>query len=464
MQNISCLAIDMGASNIRLIHGLIGDQIQLKELHRFDNKITFRDGHDRWDLNAIKDQISLGLKKAVDINLRVDSVGVDSWGVDFVLLGREGEPVEDPVAYRDSRTENMRETWLGLMTESQTYQRTGINFYPFNTLFQLLSLKNSDILEQTQRILFMPDYINYYLSGVLVNELTISSTTQMLNTKSKDWDTVILDHLKLKPGLFEKPTLAGIYLGDVKPTFGLKAKNILVPGHDSANAVLAIPKKTNNYVFLLTGTWCIIGMESELPLLDDLAFNEGITNEMTVSGTYRPLKNIMGLWLVQKLREVFDPELSYSEIDRMAANETPAKYLIDPDDSRFYNPENMKIEFDKYLQEKCNARFEKPAEYFRCAYESLSQSFMRTIKALEKLRNKKFECIHITGGGAQSELLCQLTANVSGLTVYSGPTEGAALGNIISQAKSLGFFKDDNEISTIINHSFSTKTYKPEKL
>jgi rhamnulokinase len=463
MKKFTCLAIDMGAGSIRGMLGKFDEKLILTEVFRFDNKIIEKDGHERWDLNAIHKGITTGVQKALKENPDIESIAVDSWGVDFVLIGTGGEPLEFPVAYRDSRTNGMQEKWTSeFFSKEETFRRTGINFYPFNSLFQLLSMKGDPIWEKTDKLLFTANYIAYFLSGQAVNELSLSSTSQLMDVNKKDWDTEILDKLGISPCIFGKPMECGNIIGNLKPEFGnQQVKICLAPSHDTASAIEAIPNETDNFVYIATGTWCIMGMPSETPVTAEIALNGGITNEINTSKKIKVNNNIMGLWLIQKLREVLTPGLPYGEVDKLAA-EAKTKVLINPNDASLYNPENMQTAIDRLIEQQGLPLPTSAGEYFRIAYESLAQSFKQNLDVLVELRGKTFEALHIICGGAQSKMLCQLTANATQLPVYAGPIEGAAIGNMLWQARAMGVFDSESEITKLVKQSFDVKTFLPK--
>lgn len=463
MHPYSCLAIDMGASNIRLILGIFGKkEIELREIYRFSNEMKLIDGHYRWDIDYIRNEIKEGIftaKKAHTIN----SIGTDSWGVDFVLMDKNGEALEWPVAYRDGRTGGMKENWEKRMSQAETFERTGINYYPFNSLYQFLSVSHTQMLNRADRILFMANYVTYYLSGIAINELTLSSTSQMLNVHDFEWDEVILKKLGLHKKQFQSPVKAGTVIGPLAGMFqSPETKVALAPAHDSACAVVSIPARTTNFAFISTGTWCVTGVKTNQPFTSELAFNQGITNEITAEGTFRVLKNLMGLWLIQGLHKSLRGEFSYAEMEAMAWKAEPFKYLINPNDPLFYHPENMTDAFDNYLMDRGIDCPGSPGEYIRCAYDSLGFSFRHTLDVFEKIRGYPFDVLHVIGGGCQSAILCQLTANATGLDVYAGPVEGAAIGNMIIQAQAMEVIPDASAAVPIIERSFDINHYRPE--
>lgn len=462
----TCLAIDMGAGSIRGILGRFDNKLTLSEVFRFDNKIIEKDGFERWNLDAIHKGISEGVRKALEVEAgKIDSIAADSWGVDFVLLGGDGLPIEYPVSYRDNRTIGMPEKWVSeFMSKSETFRLSGINFYPFNTLFQLLAMKDAPVWKNTEKALFMSNYVNYYLGGEAVNELSLASTSQIVNIATLDFDKSMAQKLNLNVSLFGKLKERGCVIGKLKPEFGVgnDVKICAVQSHDTASAIESVPAKNQHFAFISTGTWCIVGMISEKAVTSDVALEKGITNEVSSRGKIKVSKNIMGLWLVQKLREVLMPDVPFGEIDKMAMECNYSGMLIDPDDSRLYNPDNMRDVFDILVAESGNRKFSSDAEYFRCAYESLAVSFKSTIEVLEKMHGSKLETVHIIGGGAQSSVLCQLTANATGLPVVAGPVEGAAIGNILWQARACGYINSDAEAADWVNRSFDVRLYNPK--
>ncbi len=459
-----CIAIDMGASNVRLVLGTIENKrLNIEEIHRFTNEMQMIDGHYRWDIENIQKEIKHGIAKAVDQGYQIDSISTDSWGVDFVLLDEQDIPLEWPVAYRDDRTMGMKEEWEKRMRQQETFQRTGINHYQFNTLYQFLYIKNSEIIRKTSRILFTANYINFYLSGEKINELTLASTSQMLRQDNFDWDDDILSHVNLRKDQLQKPARSGKVLGSLREHFGSPGtKVVLSPSHDSACAALAVPAKADNYAFISTGTWCVTGVKSKVPFISEEAFKAGITNELTAEGTFRALKNLMGLWLIQGLQKSLPGNLSYSDMENLALEADPYQFIINPNDPAFYNPDNMKEAFDRYLKQTVNQIPESPAAYIRCAYDSLGLSFRHTLALFEKIRGRKFDNLHLIGGGCQSEILSQLSANATGLKVYAGPVEGAAIGNCLAQAWAMNEMAGLEETSGILENSFEIKEYLPD--
>lgn len=464
-KKFNCIAVDMGAGSVRVMLGVIDEQgISYNEIHRITNEIITSEGHDRWDMDKLSTEILKGISKTIELSETPPiSVGVDSWGVDFVLLDEKGQLVETPVAYRDSRTEGMQEKWNTLMSRMDTFEKTGINFYIFNTLFQMLSLKDSEQLKKTSRILFVPSYINYLLTGQAHNELTISSTSQMLGVEGERWDKDILDKLQLSPEILGDVIAPGTRLGPVKVQeagdSGLEG--IAVCGHDTACVVAAIPVENPNFAYISAGTWCIVGVESDRPLISKEALELGLTNERGYKNTYRCLKNVVGLWLLQGLKKHLPGDTTFTRMEEMTKEGGPINQVIDPDDPGFYNPGDMKEAFDAYFDRTGQDRPETFGGYLLCAYDSLCFSFRYHIEKLEMLSGKPIEVLHLVGGGSQSDYLNQRIATICMRKVVSGPVEGATLGNILIQALAMGRISSLAEGRGMVKNCCPLKSYVP---
>lgn len=464
-ENFACIAVDMGAGSIRVMFASFnGDRIELEEIYRFHNEIQAREGRDTWDMDHMVREIRRGIAKAIEqTEEEPGSIGVDSWGVDYVLLDKHGELVDTPVAYRDKRTEGMREQWNKLMSDSESFTRTGINFYVFNTLYQLLSTTGNKVLERTSKILFIPCYISYLLSGTAQNELTIASTSQLLGVKGTQWDNEILARLDLDEGKLGEVIPSGTRLGRVTIAEAdhIQLENVAVCGHDTACVVAALPVENPKFAFISAGTWCIVGIESTRPLLSEEAFELGITNERTFGNGYRPLKNIVGLWLLQGLKKHLSTEITFAQMEEMVRDDIHISQVIDPDDPGFYNPTDMKEAFDRFFFRSGQPQPENFSDYIRCAYDSLCFSFRYHIEQLEKLSQKSIEVLHLVGGGSQSDYLCQRIATICEREVISGPVEGAAMGNVIIQGIAMGKIKDLQEGRDLVKKSCELKKYLP---
>lgn len=461
----NCIAVDMGASSIRIMLGSISNGIlSYTEKHRFKNDIIEVNGIERWDIKNITHEIAEGIKKTIaQTGASISSIGVDSWGVDFVLLDEKGKLLDHPVAYRDKRTMGMMKKWFKEMSPEDTFSKTGINFYDFNTLFHLLSIRDDEIIKKVKTILFIPCYINYYLSGEKFNEVTIASTSQLLNVEGIKINAEIIKKLNLKPEIFGDIKKSGENIGLLK-TFNLKETEININnvcGHDTACAVTAIPARSKDFAFIATGTWCIVGTVSEEAVITEFALNEGFTNERGYNDSYRLLKNINGLWLIQSLKTAFDDKYSFSEIEYLARN-SESTQLIFPENEMFYNPKNMREAFDQFFILSGQSIPSNEGDYYKCAYDSLCYSFRLNIEKLEIMMGKKYDHIHLIGGGCKSVYLSEQTANICQRKVISGPVEGATIGNILIQGISAGIISDINEARLIVADSFEINEYLPD--
>ena len=453
----------MGASSIRIMIGSMGpDGMIVQEVRRMANGTIFQAGHERWDIELIYREITTGIRDAVEnASGQISSIGIDSWGVDFALLDKAGRLLELPVSYRDNRTDGMQDRWEKSMSAMETFNRTGINFYLFNTLYQLLSMRGGALLEKASTLLFLPSFISYLLTGKAFNELTIASTSQMLEVDGNRWDPEILRQLQIPEKLFAPVIAPGTRLGKITggSAAGASIEGVAVCGHDTASVVAAIPAVHPDYVFISAGTWCIVGMESETPLLHEEAFRLGFTNERGYGG-YRILKNIVGLWLLQGLRKHLS-EVSYGDMEQMAAESVECDLLIDPDDPLFYNPDDMMQAFDAYFNQTRQEPPDHAGAYIYCAYRSLCFSFRVHIESLEQLSGRRFSVIHLVGGGSQSDYLNQLISDICDRPVISGPVEAATLGNILVQAITMGKIVTLEQGRAFVREHTPLKKYKP---
>lgn len=462
-----CLAVDMGASNIRIMQGSVSHtEIEYHEIYRFANNIIEKDGHERWDIELILREIVKGLNLAFDAAAEgITSIGVDGWGVDFALLDTSGKLMEWPVSYRDKRTEGMEEKWLEIMSREETFQRTGINYYIFNTLFQLLAMKDSEKLAHTSRVLMLPNYVMSALCGRAVNELTVSSTSQLMNATSGTWDPVIMEHLGISTDVMGEICEPGTILGDVDhPELKMTGtRAIAVCSHDTASAVVSVPFGDEASVFISTGTWCLIGVETDRPILSPDALTNGFTNERTYGGRFRCLKNIAGLWLVQGLIKSLPVDEDYEEIESLARQYNENLNIVNSDDPIFFNPDNMKDAFDEYFRKTGQEPPSGPGGYFRCAYDSLIFSFRYHIELIEKMTGQSIETIHLIGGGCQSAYLTSQTTSICQRKVVSGPVEAATIGNILVQAMAVGILPDLHSSRTLVKDTLEIRTYYPDR-
>jgi rhamnulokinase len=466
------LAFDFGAESGRAILGkLAGGKITLEEIHRFANPNGTINGQLCWNLQGQWDEIKKGLAKAASHG-KIDSVGVDTWGVDFGLLSDSGELIGLPVCYRDARTDGLLDYAFGVMPREQIYKITGIQFMQLNTLYQLLAMKKagSTALSTAGKLLFMPDLFNFLLTGKMTVEATIASTSQMLDAKAGMWSDALIDKFSLPKALFGPITPAGSIIGTLRPDVakecGTEEWTVVAPGtHDTASAVAAVPAEPgSNYCYLSSGTWSLMGVELDQPDLSDLAAKFNFTNEVGVYGKIRFLKNIAGLWLVQECRRYFlahGQDHSYAELTKMAANSRSFTSLIDVNQPEFLKPGEMPTKIRDYCKRTGQVEPENAGAMVRCCLDSLAMEYRRVLDQLEQLQGRKVDVIHIVGGGTQNLLLNELTADVCNRNVIAGPVEATALGNLMVQAIATGAVNDLAAARKIIRDSFELRHYMP---
>jgi rhamnulokinase len=467
---MNSLAIDIGAGSGRIIRGTFKDgRICLEEVHRFENGMKQIDGHLRWDVVALFQEVCKGLKKVSKKGPPPSSLGIDTWGVDFVLLDADMKLLELPVAYRDPRTDGMMERFLERMDAKAVYERTGIQFMHINTLYQLFSIAQNEpgLLRKAKHLLMIPDYLNFLLTGNICMEFTNASTTQLLNVRTKDWDKDILEKIPLGRSLLTKPVEPGTIVGEltsrIQDETGLPDIPVIAPAtHDTGSAVASIPAKGHDWAFISSGTWSLMGKETGTTICTKEALERNFTNEGGVYGTNRFLKNIMGMWLVSGLRESLPGKPSFSKLEALARKAKPFRSVVDPTDPVFLNPTNMKAAFDKHFRSRKLKIPNSIGAYVRSALEGLALTYRKVFLELIRCKTGKIKRIHIIGGGSQNRLLDQMTADAVGLPVYAGPVEGTAVGNLIVQAISLGEIKDLETGRMMVNNSFNIEEYIPK--
>jgi rhamnulokinase len=436
--------------------------LAIEEIHRFDNGFVRRHGHDCWDVENLVAQIKLGLEKILAAGVVPASVGVDTWGVDFVLLDAAGEMLGDAVAYRDQRTDGMMAKVFARMPRAEIYARTGIQFQPFNTLYQLAALvdEHPDWLPRVSSLLLMPDYLHYRLCGARSCEITNASTSQLLNLATRDWDAALIDRIGVPAHWFLPLCQPGSTLGEWAASDGRRIKVIAPATHDTASAVLAVPLADEASAYISSGTWSLMGIESRTPCSGADALAANITNEAGVDGSYRVLKNIMGLWLIQRVRDAF-PDHSFADLVSEAQAAAPLRHLIDPNDDRFLNPPSMVEAIRAFCRETGQEEPRSAGELARCVFESLAFLYRRTLGELEAIAGQRLARIHIVGGGCQNAFLNQLCADFCRLPVHAGPVEASALGNIAAQLRGLGLLSDRRAVRDLIRRSFPIHTLLP---
>ena len=480
------LAFDLGAESGRAVLGSIGgDTLTLEEKHRFPNPNGRMSGHFQWNLLAQWEELKTGLRRAAgsknaSAEHQIHGIGVDTWGVDFGLIGRDGDILGNPFHYRDHRTDGVMERTFGRVSRQKIFDVTGLQFMQFNSLFQLLAMQEaqSHALDAAQTLLFMPDLFNYLFTGVRKAEFSIASTSQMIDPRTGGWAIGLLQELdlptKLLPQIVPSGTVLGALSEDVAVECGVVkagAIPVIAPGcHDTASAVAAVPAAPAplgvdaDWCYISSGTWSLMGVEIDKPIINDKALRYNYTNEGGVGGKIRFLKNIMGLWLVQECRRHWlkgGYEHTYAELTQMAARSRPFGPVFDPDHKPLGLPGEMPVKIDRFCAQTGQEPPASRGESIRACLESLALTYRRTIEGLEDVLGRKIAVIHIVGGGTQNELLNQMTADACARPVIAGPVEATAIGNILVQAMATGDVKNLDEARAIVRASFDVKRYEP---
>jgi rhamnulokinase len=483
------LAFDLGAESGRGVLGLFdGERLKLEVVHRFANgPVRLLDAL-YWDVLRLYVEMLATLRRCAADHGGIDSLGVDTWGVDFALLGRGGTLLGNPRHYRDPHTEGIMEAAFAHVSRSEIFRQTGLQFMRFNTLFQLLALRRdcSPLLEAAEMLLMMPDLFHFFFAGVPANEFTDASTTQMYDPSAKDWAQGLITAFGLPARILGKIAQPGTLLGPLRPSVaadtGLPAVPVITPAtHDTGSAVAAVPAKrgalgashsalgaprsTGNWAYISSGTWSLMGVELDGPLINDQALRYNFTNEGGVGGTIRFLKNIMGLWLVQECRRAWQragQDYGYEELARLAEAAPPFVSLVDPDDSAFILPPNMPAALAEFCRRTGQPLPVEPGAVVRCALESLALRYRWVLERLEELLGHRLEVIHVVGGGSQNALLCQFTADACNRQVLAGPVEATAIGNVLVQAIGLGLLGSLAEAREVVRRSFELRTYDPQ--
>ena len=465
-------AVDLGATSGRTIVGTLGQgKIILEELTRFDNNIIQTGGHFYWDIYALYNEIIKGLKVVAQRNIPISSIGIDTWGVDFVCVGSDGAILRNPLSYRDPHTFGMMEKYFeNCVDKKRVYDITGIQFMNFNSLFQLYAMTtNGDsALKNAEKILFVPDCLSYMLTGKMICEYTIASTSQFLDPKTKMLDKSLLEAVGISVDkfgeMFAPATVIGTLTDEVQRMTGLGAVPVVaVAGHDTASAVAAVPAKDKHFAYLSSGTWSLMGIETSEAIINEQSYAYNFTNEGGVEGTTRFLKNICGMWLYERCRKEWtDAPKSHAELQAEAMNQQPFRSLINPDDEMFANPPSMVEAIQEYCHKTSQPVPEGYAQICRCIFDSLALRYCQVFGWLKEFASFPIETLHIIGGGSLNEYLDQFTANSTGVEVLAGPQEGTAIGNIMLQAKACGAVSDIWEMRAIIANSISLKKFTPQ--
>lgn len=478
-------AVDIGASSGRVLLGWLEDgQVRLQEVHRFVNGQKRLRGHDCWDVEALTAEVIAGLRACQEVaGFAPTTVGIDTWAVDYVLLDGDGRQVGDAVAYRDGRTAGVPEAVDALIAPDDLYARTGIQRNSINTLYQLAAQQREhpEEVATADRLLMIPDYLAWRLTGVAANEYTNASTTGLLDAKTGLWDRDLLGLLGIPEGLFERPVAPGTVLGPLLPEVaervGYQTHVVAVASHDTASAFLAVPAPDEKSVFISSGTWSLLGVENPEPLLDEASRSQNFTNEGGYQRRYRYLKNIMGLWMIQCIRREVngvdyvagktsheaqaDHEVGFGELTELARAAEPFSAYVDVDDGRFLAPDSMIDEIAAACAETGQPVPRTVGETLRVVYGSLAADYATAVGALRGLTGREFTSVSIVGGGSQDDYLNQLTATACGLPVLAGPVEATCLGNLLVQMVACGELSDVAEGRAAIARSFPIRSFEP---
>ncbi len=462
-------AIDLGATSGRVILATITEHnINLEEIYRFPDPIIEMQGHFYWDFPAIYQSVIKGLAKIAEQGIKVESIGIDTWGVDFVTFGKDGQMLRLPYCYRDPHTVGAPEKFFERMPRKELYEKTGIQIMNFNSVFQLDTLRrnNCSALEAAEKILFIPDALAYLLTGEMVTEYTIASTAQMINPRTKQWDDDILRVLNLTADNFGRMIMPGEQIGtlteEVQRLTGLGAVPVVaVASHDTGSAVAAVPAEDANFAYLSSGTWSLMGVESPEPVISERSFQLNFTNEGGIEGTIRVLKNICGMWLLERCRAEW-PEMDYPTLIAEAEAAEPFRSLINPDAPCFANPASMTGAIVDYCKATNQPAPESIGQFTRCIFESLALRYRQVIAMLQELSPVEVNRLYVIGGGARNATLNQFTANAIGMPVETGSSESTAIGNVMMQAKWAGVVATIGDMRAMIRHSLTdSQHYEP---
>lgn len=469
---LKLVAFDYGASSGRAMLGTFnGNKLELNEIHRFPNNPVMVNDTFYWDILRLFYEMKQGLiecKKAG--NEDIAGIGVDTWGVDFGLIGPSGELLGNVVHYRDKRNEGMIEEAAKIVPKREIYEKTGIQFLKFNTLYQLMSIKinNPYMLEMAETMLFTPDLLNYFLTGEKYSEYTIASTSQMINPVERKWAKDLLKKLGIPANILADIINPGTVVGKVRDSICSeldigKIPVIAVAEHDTGSAVVSVPAFNDKYAYLSSGTWSLLGVESPVPVINNSTYNLNYTNEGGFNNT-RLLKNIMGLWIYQECKRTWDKEgevLGFDELEEMAAKADAFVSFIDPDDDLFYSPGHMPEKVQEFCRRTGQTVPEGKAAIVRCIMESLALKYRYVIEGLEKILGYDLPVLHVVGGGCKNVMLCQFTASSIGRPVIAGPVEATSIGNLVCQLIALGEVLSLQEARELVRNSFPTKEYAP---
>lgn len=473
MKQYSFLAFDLGATSGRTILGTLNEgKLQMKELTRFPNQILELGGHFYWNIYSLYEHLKAGMVAAAKEDVEIESIGIDTWGVDFAFLGSDGQMLGMPYAYRDPHTMGAPEEYFEkIMSRKEVYEATGIQVMNFNSLYQLYAMKRdkSSLLAAAKEALFIPDALSYMLTGKKVVEYTIASTSQMLNPRTKKFEKELLEKMGVDPELFGQIVMPGYVIGELTDTLaaetGLgKIPVVAVAGHDTASAVAAVPAKNEKFAYLSSGTWSLMGIEVKDAIINKDSYEKNFTNEGGVEGTTRFLKNICGMWLLERCRKEWEATANYSYTELIdAALAVPAfRSVINPDAPCFANPDSMIQAIRMYCEKTGQPVPETYGEITRCIFDSLALRYRQVFGYMQEMAPYAIERLHVIGGGSRNNLLNQFTCNAVGVPVTAGPSEGTALGNIMLQAKAFGLVDSIQEMRDMIASSIELVDFEPK--
>ena len=474
MKTYNFLAFDVGATSGRGMLATVTDNsFEMKEIFRFPNAIMGIHGKYYWDVYALFDNLKKSIAAARDLGVKLDSIGIDTWGCDCGYIAADGTLLGLPRAYRDQYTVGTPEKTYSIVPREELYAHTGIQIMNFNSVFQMFEAKEENFAPRlnADKILFIPDLLSYFCTGKMFTEYTVASTSQMLNATTRDWDRPLLEKLGIPSSmllpLVQPGTEVGKLLPEIAEELGVEPMPVIaVAGHDTAAAIASVPASDEHFAYLSSGTWSLMGIESPSPILTEQSCALNYTNEGGIEGTTRFLKNITGMWLLEQSRKCWSREgrnYTYAQIEAMAREEIYFPSVFNPDDPRFANPDDMDAEIKAYCKENGMAVPANDAQTISCIYHSLACRYREVITSLQSMASFTIDKLHVIGGGSVNKLMSQLTADTIGMPVIAGPAEGTAIGNAMIQAKAVGLYKDRWEMRAAVAKAIGTITYYPQK-
>ena len=472
MEQHTFLAFDLGATSGRAVAGIIANgKLTTEEIHRFPNSIIEKDGKCHWDIYKIFNELKYGLTECCRRGIKPQSIGIDTWGVDFGYIADDGTILGLPRAYRDPYTTGIPEELFKSLPREELYRRTGIQIMYFNSLFQILAAKREGCnnLARASKILFMPDLLAYMLTGKMVCEYTEATTSQMIDPATRQFDKELLEMTGIDSNLLLPVSMPGTIIGELTDEIATETgvgriPVIAIAGHDTASAIAAIPAQDKEFAFISSGTWSLMGIECEAPIINEESCRLNLTNEGGIDGTTCFLNNITGMWLLEECRKEWNrtgTDYSYNEIIRMAEESVPHRSLIDPNDAVFTNPESMTTAIASYCQATGQPVPTDQAQTIRCIFDSLALCYRDTLESIKRVSPHNIKRVHIIGGGSKNRLMSQFTANATGLPVIAGPSEATALGNCMVQARAAGHTGDRWNMRRLIGQVVETETFIP---